>query len=452
MAKKRNLTVTSACIVCGASFHPWSGAEQTQRLCSLRCASKHGSATLKARAADTRKTPGQKRTKSRPRSNAIPASSPEEALAQASADWLASGQRYEQVVARLTASPTNAGRHGKHLTTGRTLILAGYGAGLRVERDALIVAEGRTHHPQTPTIHTLYRGLHDVIRIVCLNPAGSLSFSAVTWCAEQGIAVVLLDRYGAVMSAFTPEAQSDATLRRAQYLAEAEGRDVTIAREIVSRKVKRQRATLLAHSQLPGASDAARVLSDALSWLALPTPPEWLTSINMLRVYEARCAAAYFGAWTGMPLRWGKADARRVPPHWLMVRARNSPLSHEWAARHAVDPANAVLNYAYAILESQVRLALSVAGFDLACGFLHAERRGRDALVYDLMEPGRPVVDSCILAFLRANVFHAGDFIRVSDGSCRLHPQLARVVVAACDVAQSQVDKHAAWLATLLRG
>jgi CRISP-associated protein Cas1 len=153
-----------------------------------------------------------------------------------------------------------------------------------------------------------------------------------------------------------------------------------------------------------------------------------------------------------MPLRWGKADSRRVPPHWLRIRARNSPLSHEWAARHAVDPANAILNYAYALLESQVRMALSAAGFDIACGFLHAERRGRDALVYDVMELGRPAVDHCVLAFLRTTTFHAGDFTRVSDGSCRLHPQLARVVVAACDVAQSQVDKHAAWLATLLRG
>jgi CRISPR-associated protein Cas1 len=51
-----------------------------------------------------------------------------------------------------------------------------------------------------------------------------------------------------------------------------------------------------------------------------------------------------------------------------------------------VDPANAILNYAYAIPEGQMRQALSGAGFDLACGFLHADRCGRDALVYDLME------------------------------------------------------------------
>jgi CRISPR-associated endonuclease Cas1 len=171
----------------------------------------------------------------------------------------------------------------------------------------------------------------------------------------------------------------------------------------------------------------------------------------MLRVYEARCAAAYFGALQGTSLRWMTADRKSIPPHWLSVRARSSPLSHEAAARHAVDPANAILNYAYAVLEGQTRQALSAAGFDLACGFLHADRRGRDALVYDLIELARPAVDDCVLTFLQVTTFHAGDFTRVSDGSSRLHPQQARAVVAVCAVSQQQMGEYAAWLATCLR-
>jgi CRISPR-associated protein Cas1 len=134
------------------------------------------------------------------------------------------------------------------------------------------------------------------------------------------------------------------------------------------------------------------------------------------------------------------------------VRARSSPLSHEAAARHAVEPANAILNYAYAVLEGQTRQALSAAGFDLACGFLHADRHGRDALVYDLMELGRPAIDDHVLTFLQSTMFHAGDFTRVSDGSCRLHPQLGRVVVATCGMPQLRLMEHAIWLqAHLLR-
>jgi CRISP-associated protein Cas1 len=103
------------------------------------------------------------------------------------------------------------------------------------------------------------------------------------------------------------------------------------------------------------------------------------------------------------------------------------------------------------MLEGQLRQALSAAGFDLACAFLHADRRGRDALVYDLMELARPMVDDRVLALLQATTFHAGDFTRVSDGSCRLHPQLGRTVVATCGVPQQRLEEHATWLTAVLR-
>jgi CRISPR-associated endonuclease Cas1 len=113
-----------------------------------------------------------------------------------------------------------------------------------------------------------------------------------------------------------------------------------------------------------------------------------------------------------------------------------------------VDPANALLNYAYGVLEGQVRQALSARGFDPACGFLHADRPGRDSLVYDLMECERGAVDGLVLDLLARTTFRVGDFTRVSDGSCRLHPQLARAVVASCRVSHARLDEHARWLQT----
>src|SRR5262245_54360024 len=129
----------------------------------------------------------------------------------------------------------------------------------------------------------------------------------VQWCAEQEITVTLLDRSGAVLATLTPEAKVDVLVRRRQYLAASTGQDVVIARELVCRKLERQRATLHTHPELPGAARAIEVLEQALSWLALSTPPPWLGSLSMLRTYEGRAASAYFGAWAGLPLRWAKA-------------------------------------------------------------------------------------------------------------------------------------------------
>ena len=90
---------------------------------------------------------------------------------------------------------------------------------------------------------------------------------------------------------------------------------------------------------------------------------------------------------------------------------------------------NAILNYAYAILESQVRIQVIAAGFDPTIGFLHSGRRGRSDFVLDLMEPLRPIVDRKILEFVQTHIFHPADFTTRSDGVCRLNPEMARHIV-----------------------
>ena len=87
-----------------------------------------------------------------------------------------------------------------------------------------------------------------------------------------------------------------------------------------------------------------------------------------------------------------------------------------------------MLNYAYGVLESQVRIATVTAGLDPRIGYLHACRPGRVALVYDLMEPLRPQVDRLVLDFVQQRTFDPRDFVLTERGVCRLHPQLARTV------------------------
>jgi CRISPR/Cas system-associated endonuclease Cas1 len=57
----------------------------------------------------------------------------------------------------------------------------------------------------------------------------------------------------------------------------------------------------------------------------------------------------------------------------------------------------AILSYAYAVLQSHVRIATVSQGLDPYIGYLHAIRLRRLALVYDLMEPPCPRVDHLVL-------------------------------------------------------
>ncbi len=62
-------------------------------------------------------------------------------------------------------------------------------------------------------------------------------------------------------------------------------------------------------------------------------------------------------------------------------------------------------------------------------GSLHADQDGRASLVYDLMEPLRPVVDQAIFSWVTMQRWRRADFVIDRQGVIRVHPQLGRVVV-----------------------
>jgi CRISPR-associated protein Cas1 len=116
-------------------------------------------------------------------------------------------------------------------------------------------------------------------------------------------------------------------------------------------------------------------------------------ALETLRLLEARAAIIYWSAWT-IPLKWKE---KRIPEDWNHFSQRASGISGKgYKASH---PINALLNYAYAILAGQVERTAQLAGLDVAVGSLHADQDGRPSLVFDLMEPLRPVVDQAILSW-----------------------------------------------------
>ncbi|MGA2759386.1 MAG: CRISPR-associated endonuclease Cas1 [Candidatus Cybelea sp.] len=95
------------------------------------------------------------------------------------------------------------------------------------------------------------------------------------------------------------------------------------------------------------------------------------------------------------------------------------------APRAATNPVNALLNYTYALLESEARLALLAAGLDLTLVALHGDQRNRDSFALDTMEPVRPDVDAFLLDLLEDRVFTSRDFVELSNGVCRVAAPLS---------------------------
>jgi CRISPR-associated endonuclease Cas1 len=286
------------------------------------------------------------------------------------------------------------------------ITLSGYGIRVQVDRGHLILEDGigpvRRHG-------RFARVNHGVRRLVVIGADGFVSLAALRWLADQHSAFVMLERDGSVLVSTGPASSSDARLRRAQALATQSGAGSRIIKALISAKLAGQER--IARDSLNN-PEAAEKIANARTSLALAA------TISAIRGLEARAALAYWHAWRDTQVSFPSVDLRRVPEHWRTFGTRISPISG--SPRCAVNPLNAILNFLYALVESESRLALAAVGLDPGLGFMHVDSRTRDSLACDLMEPVRPEVDSYVLGWIRYGLFRRKDFFEMNDGTCRL--------------------------------
>lgn len=118
-----------------------------------------------------------------------------------------------------------------------------------------------------------------------------------------------------------------------------------------------------------------------------------------------------------------RKDLQRIPEHWSTFGSRQSALTG--SPRLATNPVNAILNYLYALLEAESRLAAATLGLDPGIGVLHVDTPYRDSLACDLMEPIRSDVDEFVLDWLKREPLSRISFFEQRDGNCRLMASFA---------------------------
>ena len=299
---------------------------------------------------------------------------------------------------------------------------------LRVHHGALVVRNGFTNYPQQAEEKRFFRGDRNVpSRIIAIDGSGSLSFDVLSWLSEQQVPLVRINWRGEVATVVGAGNSTDPDRVAAQRAAQRNGQALPFAISLIRQKVRNSIETLsIALPTSPARERAVARLHGEADELA-KTPPK---SLSALLGVEGRAAFAYFNAWLSLPLRWEGTGRYPIPPEWYRVGQRHSFLPKKPKNNNASHPVNAILNYTYAVLESQVRIQIVAAGYDPAIGLLHSGRigRGRHDFVLDLMEPLRPIVDRHVLQFVLAHTFHPADFTIRSDGVCRLNPEMARHV------------------------
>lgn len=283
----------------------------------------------------------------------------------------------------------------------------GFGVSLRMQSGHLEIEDGVG--PERRKFR-LARVGHGLKRLVCISEDGFATLSALKWLGDVGASFLMLNRDGRVSLVTGPTAPSDVRLRRAQALALGNGVGFEISRALIYAKLEGQEQVIRERLNDSTSAQAIAKFRDRLA--ATDT-------VEMVRSLEANAAYAYFGACRNIPVLWPKADLPRIPEHWRTVGSRQSPLSG--GPRLAVTPVHAILNYCFALLESESRLALTALGLDpgLALG-LHSDTPNRDSLALDVLEPVRPQVENWLLSWITREPLRRADFFETATGNCRL--------------------------------
>jgi CRISPR-associated protein Cas1 len=309
------------------------------------------------------------------------------------------------------SSPDNSHTPTRLVARHGVLTLFGYGINVRLDRGHLVVEDGIGSQRRRARLPRVGHGLR---RLIVIGSDGMVSLAAIRWLADQKAAFVMLNRNGSVLVATGPVGPRDARLRRAQALAHISGIAVPLTRDLIDRKLAGQERNVRRFF-----NDESVVAAIAEARERLPAA----STIGDMRVLEARAALAYWGRWRALPVMFPKADLPRVPEHWRTHGTRISPLTA--SPRLSVNPSNAMLNYLYAVIESEARLAASTLGLDPGLGVMHMDADARDSLASDLMEPVRPLVDEYVLNWLLQQPLKREWFFEERNGRCRLMGRFA---------------------------
>jgi CRISPR-associated protein Cas1 len=295
-------------------------------------------------------------------------------------------------------------RHG-------VVTLFGFGIRVSVDRGHLLLEDGigpDRRYARLPRVG------HRLRRLVAVGSDGMVSLAALRWLADQDASFAMLERNGKVLAVTGPVHPSDAKLRRAQALALRNGVGLEISRKLIDAKLAGQERLVRERLNDPARGAAIAEFRNNL---------QTADSVDSVRLIEAHAALAYFGAFRNVAILWPRADLARIPEHWRMVGSRHSPLSG--GPRLAVTPFHAILNYCFALLESESRLAVSALGLDAGLGVgLHTDTANRDSLGLDVLEPVRPRIEDWLIAWIMREPLRRADFFETSTGNCRLMSHL----------------------------
>jgi CRISPR/Cas system-associated endonuclease Cas1 len=172
-------------------------------------------------------------------------------------------------------------------------------------------------------------------------------------------------------------------------------------------------------------------------------------SVAEILVVEAKAASVYWRSHRDLGLI--ERNGGNLPRSWL--RFANRGRGAEFLGnKHASHPISAMINYCIVVEAGRLARALSGLGLALQIGFLHADKHGRNSLVWDAIEPLRASIHARVFAFIASHEFARGDFPASGVSTHRIaQPIIAELLQRCLSPDQDVLDCGASMRDLVLR-
>jgi len=222
----------------------------------------------------------------------------------------------------------------------------------------------------------------DKVDSILISTAATITTDAISLAIERNIDVVFLNNFGDPIGRIWHSKLGSTTLiRRWQLKAEETPEGFSLAKGFVVRKAEQQIAYVKdLKKNRPGMADEFNTVLSAMEGLLSDlraTKGNAVSQRGRVMGLEGMLSRYYFGILSAsLPKKW-QFDGRSRDP--------------------AKDPFNAMLNYGYGVLYSQVERGCIISGLDPYIGILHTDNYNKRSFVFDLIEIFRINADRVVM-------------------------------------------------------
>jgi len=162
-----------------------------------------------------------------------------------------------------------------------------------------------------------------------------------------------------------------------------------------------------------------------------------------IMMIESHAAGAYWRTFRDVGLRERKNG--NLPRSWLRFAQRNKGAQF-LGNQHASHPINAMLNYCYIVEAGRLAKALAAQGLCLSIGYLHSDKKGRNSLVWDAIEPLRLAIDAKVFEFVAEHEFARSDFPQSGYNVHRLSRDVTQLLLHQASLPAREIEEAAEWM------